>query len=155
MKHIISFVIIALTCISLTGCGKQQNNTPDSNAKYEIENAISDDTFKSIIEGDVVPVEFILGTGGEDGYLQYSTKDSEIINDYINAFRQVTISEVVTDKEKMLYFCDAIVDYTFVLEDGTRVTFVTDLSTYVTNEDAQYILDNVQTLKNLNRKMQQ
>ncbi|HNZ99042.1 hypothetical protein [Ruminococcus sp.] len=44
-----------------------------------------------MIEGELTPVEIKFGMGGESGYEQFSTKDSEMISAYIDALRAVRI----------------------------------------------------------------
>lgn len=87
----------------------------------------SDDTFIHIIEGEIVPVEIKVGFGGENGYNQFSTKDSEMINEYIEAFKMVQIEQEIKDKDKMIFVADGIVEFQ---------------------------LYNVDTLHNLNRRIQ-
>ena len=94
MKSKIFFMAIML-CI-LTGCKNNSVYTydgDDTGYKYEIEKIVQDNTFSDILTGKKVPVEIRYGIGGEGGYEQYSTKDSGIINKYIEAFKEIKIKE--------------------------------------------------------------
>ena len=109
MKRLLIFVIFILSCSALfSGC-----NTDSKESNYDIERVFTDDTFKDIIEGNTKPVEIIVGFGGENGYDSFSTKDPAVIDEYINAFRNVTIEEEIKDKDKMISVADGIVDFTF------------------------------------------
>ncbi len=145
-KRILIFVIFILSCSTLlSGC--------NINTKYDIERVFTDDTFKNIIEGKTKPVEIIVGFGGENGYESFSTKDPAVIDEYINAFRNVTIEEEIKDKDKMIRVWDDIVDFTFKMDDETSITVGTDLVQYVTDYDRgiQYKLGNTDAIINLNR----
>ena len=126
------------------------------NHKYEIERAIPDDTFISIIEGETVPKEIIVGFGGENGYEQFSTKDPAMIAEYMNAFRNVTVEEI-TDKDKMIYVNDGIIDYIFIVDDDTKIIVGTDLTEYITdgNRGIQFHLGNTEKFNDLNKKLWQ
>ena len=145
-KRILIFVIFILSCSTLlSGC--------NINTKYDIERVFTDDTFKNIIEGKTKPVEIIVGFGGENGYESFYTKDPAVIDEYINAFRNVTIEEEIKDKDKMIRVWDDIVDFTFKMDDETSITVGTDLVQYVTDYDRgiQYKLGNTDAIINLNR----
>ena len=149
-KRILIFVIFILSCSTLlSGC--------NINTKYDIERVFTDDTFKNIIEGKTKPVEIIVGFGGENGYESFSTKDPAVIDEYINAFRNVTIEEEIKDKDKMIRVWDDIVDFTFKMDDETSITIGTDLVQYVTDYDRgiQYKLGNTDAIINLNRSIRE
>lgn len=153
MKRILVFVIFILLCSTLlSGCNK---DIIESN--YDIERVFTDDTFKNIIEGKTKPVEIIVGVGGENGYEDFSTKDPAMINEYINAFREVKIEEEIKDKDKMIYVADGIVDFTFKMDDETSITIGTDLVQYVTDHDRgiQFQLGNTDAIINLNRRIRE
>ena len=153
MKRILVFVIFILLCSTLlSGCNK---DIIESN--YDIERVFTDDTFKNIIEGKTKPVEIIVGVGGENGYEDFSTKDPAMINEYINAFREVKIEEEIKDKDKMIYVADGIVDFTFKMDAETSITIGTDLVQYVTDHDRgiQFQLGNTDAIINLNRRIRE
>ena len=152
MKKRYRLLLIPLfSCILLlSGCNE---NIPKH--EYEIEDVYSNDSFYSIIEGESVPVEIRFGIGGESGYIQFSTKDTEMISAYIEAFRAVKIKQVITDENDMFFVMDGIEDYTFIMEDGTEICLGTDLSTYVTDREKnkQFVLENNDELRKLNDKI--
>lgn len=157
MKKILAISMMVLMFISITACGKNEDKQlkdKDTEAKYDIEYVFPDDTFISIIEGEQIPTEIIVGFGGENGYEQYSTKDPDTINEYIEAFRAVHIEEEIDEQDKMISVADGIIDYTFVLEGDVNVTLGTDLSEYVTDRERgiQFRLDNTNQLDDLNRR---
>lgn len=148
------FVPIIGCTLLLAGC----NDKKDENItkyKYEIEDVVSDETFSSVLEGKLIPVEIKFGMGGESGYEQFSTKDSEMISAYIDALRAVRIKKVITDEDDMFLVNDGIEDYSFIMEDGTKTGFGTDLSTYVMDREnnKQYVLENTDELDKLNDKI--
>ncbi len=148
------FVPIIGCTLLLAGC----NDKKDENItkyKYEIEDVVSDETFSSVLEGKMIPVEIKFGMGGESGYEQFSTKDSEMISAYIDALRAVRIKKVITDEDDMFLVNDGIEDYSFIMEDGTKTGFGTDLSTYVMDREnnKQYVLENTDELDKLNDKI--
>ena len=150
LKRILIFVIFILSCSTLLiGCS--------INTKYDIERVFRDDTFKNIIEGKTKPVEIIVGFGGENGYESFSTKDPAVIDEYINAFRNVTIEEKIKDKDEMISVADGIVDFTFKIDDTTSITIGTDLVKYVTDYDrgVQYKLGNTDAIIDLNRRIRE
>ena len=152
-KNIDILVIFILLCsILLSGC-----NINNIESNYDIERVFKDDTFKNIIEGKTKPVEIIVGFGGENGYESFSTKDPAVIDEYINAFRNVTIEEEINDKDKMISVWDGIVDFTFKMDDGTGITVGTDLVQYVTDYDKgiQFKLGNIDAIINLNRRIRE
>lgn len=157
MKKILLISMMVLMFLSITACGNNEDKQlkgEDTEEKYDIEYVFPDDTFISVIEGKQIPIEIIVGFGGENGYEQYSTKDPYTINEYIEAFRAVHIKEEIDEQDKMIFINDGIVDYTFVLEGDIKVTLVTDLSEYVTDRgrEIQFHLDNTNQLVDLNRR---
>lgn len=144
------FIPLFSCILLLVGC-----NESVPKHKYEIEDVYSDDSFNSIIEGELVPVEIKFGIGGEDGYIQFSTKDTEMISAYIEAFRTVKIKQVITDENDMIIVMDGIEDYAFIMEDGTKVYLGTYLSTYIMDRanNKQIVLENSDKLKKLNDKI--
>ncbi len=177
------FLLIGIMLCTLTGCKSRNsletvqelkdtsaNNTgydvqTDNNSidafncdnieyKYEIEQVFQDIAFSSILEGENLPVEIKYGMGGEGGYEQHSTKDPKIINEYIEAFKEIKIKEVITNQDDMIVVFDGIEDYTFILEDGTEIVIGTDCSTYVRDSDIEYVLENNERLFELNKLLQ-
>ncbi len=129
-------------------------NCDDMEYKFDIEKVFHDIAFSSIIEGENVPVEIKYGMGGEGGYRQYSTKDTKIINEYIEAFKEIKIKEAITNQDDMIVVHDGIEDYIFILEDGTEIVVGTDCSTYVRDSDIEYVLENNERLFELNKLLQ-
>ena len=155
--HILVISMMVLMFLSITACGKaedKQLKDEDTEKKYDIEYVFPDDTFISVIEGEKIPIEIIVGFGGENGYEQYSTKEPDTINEYIEAFRSVHIKEEIDEQDRMISVADGIIDYTFVLEGDVKVTLGTDLSEYVTDRGRgiQFHLDNTNQLNDLNRQ---
>ena len=70
---LVLFVIICV--VSFVSCSEQK----ESDEEYEIERVFPDDTFISIIEGNTLPKEIVVGFGGENGYEKFSTKDPAMI----------------------------------------------------------------------------
>ena len=157
MKKILAISVMTLMFLSVTACEKaedKQFKDEGTEGKYDIEYVFPDDTFISIIEREQVPTEIIVGFGGENGYEQYSTRDPDAINEYIEAFRAVHIEDEIDEQDKMISVADGIIDYTFVLEGDVKVTLGTDLSEYVTDRERgiQFHLDNTDQLNDLNRR---
>ena len=99
----------------------------------------------------------MVGFGGENGYEKFSTKDPAMIDAYIRAFRNVIIEEEITDKDKMYYVADGVIDYTFIVDDDTKITIGTDLTEYITdrNRGIQFHLGNTEQFNDLNKKLRQ
>lgn len=112
-----------------------------------------DQKFSDVIHGNNVPVEIIFGVGGECGYVQYSTRDPEMINEYIEAFKEIRIEEEITNPKDMIVVYDGIEDYSFVFDDGTEIVVGTYLSTYVNDSDIEYVLENNEKLRELNARI--
>ncbi|MCR4650463.1 MAG: hypothetical protein K5662_01775 [Lachnospiraceae bacterium] len=150
---LVLFVIICV--VSFVSCSEQKES--DEEYEYEIERVFPDDTFISIIEGNTLPKEIVVGFGGENGYEQFSTKDPAMIDAYIRAFRNVIIEEEITDKDKMCYVADGVIDYIFMVDDDTEITIGTDLTEYITdrNRGIQFHLGNTEQFNNLNKKLWQ
>ena len=159
MKNRIRFLIIGIFILSsitlLSGCSSKTKGDDDKKTKYDVERVFVDDTFIDIIEGKIKPVEIIVGFGGENGYESFSTKDPDMIDEYINAFREVKISEEIKDKDKMIFVADGIVDFTFKVDDETGITIGTDLVKYVTDDERkmQFHLGNTDAINSLNKRI--
>lgn len=154
MKKILIISTMILMLLSIAACGGTEDKVGDTGAAYDIEYVFPNDTFISVVEGEQIPIEIIVGFGGENGYEQYSTKDTDTINEYIEAFRSVHIKEEIEEQDKMIFVADGIIDYTFVLEGDVKVTLGTDLSEYVTDRGRgiQFHLDNTNQLDDLNSR---
>ena len=150
---LVLFVIICV--VSFVSCNEQKES--DEEHEYEIERVFPDDTFISIIEGNTLPKEIVVGFGGENGYEKFSTKDPTMIDAYIRAFRNVIIEEEITDKDKMCYVADGVIDYIFIVDDDTKITIGTDLTEYITdrNRGIQFHLGNTEQFNDLNKKLWQ
>ena len=149
-------VLFAIICaVSFVSCSEQKESYEEY--EYEIERVFPDDTFISIIEGNTLPKEIVVGFGGENGYEKFSTKDPAMIDAYIRAFRNVIIEEEITDKDKMCYVADGVIDYIFIVDDDTKITIGTDLTEYITdrNRGIQFHLGNTEQFNDLNKKLWQ
>lgn len=151
-------IVLLLCMVASSGCSQKYNGVhihSNTDINYEIKTVLDDDIFIRIIDGEMIPVEIKYGIGEEGGYTQYSTKDPETINEYIEAFRMVHISKIITNKDEMIFVTDGIQDYTFVMEDGTEITLGTDLNLYVfdKNRNREFILENTEKLNELNRML--
>lgn len=124
-----------------------------SGATCDIETVFDDPVFVQIMEGEIVPVEVRHGLGGEGGYSQDVSQDPEVIKAYIEAFRNMKIKEILTDKDDFNYVSDGINDYIFYLEDGSEVMVSMDLSMYVIKDGKQYVFEYSQELHDLNEQI--
>lgn len=136
--------LIGITLCLLTGCKN------DREYRYAIEEVFPDNAFSDILKGESIPAEIKYGMGGEGGYQQYSTQDPKIINEYIEAFKEIKIKEVITNQDDMITVVDGIEDYIFILEDGPEIVLGTDCSTYVCDGNIEYVLENNEKLLELN-----
>ena len=93
---------------------------------YAVQAIYDDEAFNRIIEGKETPVAVFYGQGGEGGYVTSDSDDPEVINEFIEAFRELKIKEVITDPDKMNYVMDGGEDIVFGLEDGSQVNIVLD-----------------------------
>ena len=99
--------------------------------EYDIEKVFTDPAFSQIMHGDTIPCMVIHGIGSEGGYEQYSTSDRYMILDYIKVFRKFKIDDVITDKEKMVFVDDAVNNYIFCMDDGSKVIVSIEANRYV------------------------
>lgn len=155
MRRKVIAVWMVMCLLIFAGCGKADSSTEATDyPKYDMEKVVGDETFHKILQGSIVPVEIIFGIGGESGYETYSTKDPEMIQSYIEAFRKISIKMCVTEADEKVYIMDGIEDYTFIMEDGSKCFFSTYCSLYmercVNNENIQYVLEHVDELKRVN-----
>lgn len=156
MKKIIVFAICVMCLFTSVGCGTTDKHTKKKDQiseQYAIEKVFHDQKFSDVIHGNNVPVEIIFGVGGECGYVQYSTRDPEMINEYIEAFKEIRIEEEITNPKDMIVVYDGIEDYSFVFDDGTEIVVGTYLSTYVNDSDIEYVLENNEKLRELNARI--
>ena len=119
--------------------------------QYDIETAFDSKDFIKIIEGDITPVEIRHGLGGEEGYSQDVTKDSKIISDYIDAFRNYKLKEIIKDEDDFHHVVDGINDYVFFFDDGSSVMISLELNSYVIKDGKQYVFEYSQELQDLNK----
>ena len=158
MKNKIIVIAILTIGFLLTGCA--QNNGVINHAseqtdygKYPITYVFDNSQFVSIIEGEALPVEIRHGLGGEGGYEQWSSRDSEMISRYIDVLRGLEIKREITDENEFVYVADGINDYIFYLEDGTEILISMDLNAYVKKGDKQYEFKYSDDLNALNKKL--
>ena len=116
---------------------------------YPVEEVFPDSLFVSIIDGETVPVKLICGSGGEGGYNSYPVTDPGKIKEFIEAFRMMTIKEVITDRDEMNNIMDGITDLIFETEDGRQTLANFDCCTYVMTDDEQYVFENNEKLREL------
>ena len=148
-------IIIGLLSLTLfAACTNKTANTI-SLTQYDIEIPFTDPVFVQIIEGEITPVEITHAEGGEGGYNGYTTTDPEIIQRYIEAFREYKLKEIYTDENDFNYICDGINDYIFTLDDGTQVLISLDLSKYTIQGDKQYEFEFNEKLSELNKLIQE
>ena len=156
MERRILFGLMLTLPLLLAACVMPGNTGKTSNlSKYDIEQVFGDPEFRQVIEGDTTPKEVRYGLGGEQGYQQYSSKDPEMIQNYIDALRKCKIKEIITDRNDFIYVADAINDYTFVLDDGKEILISIDSNVYVTDVDneMQYVLEYNEKLNEMNKKI--
>ena len=106
------------------------------------------------MEGKIIPTEIRHGVGGEGGYIQYPSKDTEVINKYIEALREFKIEKTIEDQNDFEYVADAVNDYIFYLEDGREFLISIDLDAYVIDREkgVQYVFEFNKKLSDLNRE---
>ena len=158
MRSRIIVIIILTIGLLFTGCA--QNNGVINHAseqknygKYPITYVFDNSQFVSIIEGEVLPVEICHGLGGEGGYEQWSSRDSEMISRYIDVFRGMEIKREITDENEFVSVADGINDYIFYMEDGTEILISMDLNAYVKKDDKQYEYKYSDELNALNKEL--
>lgn len=157
-----SIFLVVLILVICSGCTNREIETEevktgeksDVQTGYDIEKVFPDPLFSEIMEGKIIPVEFRHGFGGEAGYFQYPSKDSEVIKKYIEALKEFRIEKIIEDKDKFVNVCDAVNDYIFILDDGREILISIDLNAYVIDMDKgiQYVLEYNETLNKLNRE---
>ena len=177
-KHLV-MVICAGLLISLVGCGSKDSldtvvtshdianatvtslepatsQEPDTGTQqdtitYDIENAVTDPTLISIIQGDIEPIKVIYGRGGEAGYDQYESTDDIMIKSMINGLRLLHLSDILYGD--VPYIADGNEDIIFCLEDGTKVSIAFDGKSYVhteqNNQPVVYVFSNIDTLSEI------
>ena len=158
MKNKIIVIIILTIGLLITGCAQNkgvinQASEQTGYGKYPISYVFDNSQFVSIIEGEVLPVEIRHGLGGEGGYEQWSSRDSEMISRYIDVLRGLEIKREITDKNEFVFVADGINDYIFYLEDGTEILISMDLNAYVKKGDKQYEFKYSDDLNALNKEL--
>ena len=157
-----SIFLVVLILVICSGCTNREIETEevktgeksDVQTGYDIEKVFPDPLFSEIMEGKIIPVEFRHGFGGEAGYFQYPSKDSEVIKKYIEALKEFRIEKIIEDKDQFVNVCDAVNDYIFILNDGRETLISIDLNAYAIDMDKgiQYVLEYNETLNKLNRE---
>ncbi|MBR1854894.1 MAG: serpin family protein [Lachnospiraceae bacterium] len=144
------YVIVILCILGIAGCG-----TPAQNADKECDiekiyhNTNAD--IVAILQGDTVPKEVIYGMGGEDGYRQWSSEDTQMITNFIDALRDVKVEKKLTDRDEFILIQDYIEDVIFILQDDRQVQVSFDGGRYITLPEAQYALSNLDDLNQLEK----
>ncbi|SCW62053.1 hypothetical protein SAMN02910456_02208 [Ruminococcaceae bacterium YRB3002] len=117
-------------------------------AGYDICRIVTDGLLEDILEGKESPVEVRYGVGGEQGYITSTTRDPEVIRGFIEALREITIKERITDRDRMGYAADGNADITLEMEDGrtAKIQLDRDAGTKVHTDNAVYLLDNTDKL---------
>ena len=162
MKKYSVFMVILILAIIGSGCTNRENEAKSEKIEdvsvfetgYDIEKVFPDPIFAQIVEGKIIPKEIRHGVGGEGGYIQYPSKDSEVINKYIEALKEFKIKEVIEDENEFKYTADAVNDYIFYLEDGRELLVSIDLNAYVIDMEKgiQYVLEFNKKLSDLNKE---
>ncbi len=130
----------------------------DENAEssvYDIERIYQDDLFKKIIEGDETPVLVGYGLGGEGGYVTAVSDEAEVINGFIEAFREVTIKSTDHNPESNMYVADGGEDIIFGMEDGRQFNIAMDGRIWIHTDDVVFELDNIGRLSEMCVMMQE
>lgn len=148
---VITFFLVLLAACGQAGVDVTQvaDHKIDSKYHYPIQEVVDDEIFTRMIEGELVPIEVKRGIGGEGGYLQETSNNTEVISQCIEALKKIKIQKVITDPEEMICIIDGVVDYIFVMEDGTELVLGTDLSTYVRKNGVEYVLEETEALRSL------
>ncbi len=124
-------------------------------AVYDIERIYPDDLFKKIIEGDETPVLVGYGLGGESGYVTAESDEAEVINGFIEAFREVTIKSTDHNPESDMYVADGGEDIIFGMEDGRQFHIAMDGRIWIHTDDVVFELDNTGRLSEMCVMMQE
>lgn len=157
-----SIFLVVLVLVICSGCTNREIETKevktveksDVQKKYDIEKVFPDPLFSEIVEEKIIPVEFRHGFGGEAGYFQYPSKDSEVIKKYIEALKEFRIEKIIEDKDQFVDVFDAVNDYIFILDDGREILISIDLNAYVIDREkgVQYVFEFNKKLSDLNRE---
>jgi hypothetical protein len=162
MKRCSIFMVILILGMIGSGCTNRESETNKAKiedvsvveVQYDIEKVFPDPLFAEIVEGKIIPTEIRHGVGGEGGYIQYPSKDTEVINKYIEALREFKIEKTIEDQNDFEYVADAVNDYIFYLEDGREFLISIDLNSYVIDREkgVQYVFEFNKKLSDLNRE---
>ena len=162
MKKYSIFLVILIIAVIGSGCTGRESEEIETKTEtvsvtetgYDIEKVFPDPLFARIVEGKIIPKEIRHGVGGEGGYIQYPSKDPEVINAYIEALKEFKIKEIIEDKNDFEYVADAVNDYIFYLEDGREFLISIDLNVYVIDREKgiQYVLEFNKKLSDLNKE---
>ena len=162
MKRCSIFMVILILGMIGSGCTNRESEANKAKiedvsvveVQYDIEKVFPDPLFADIVEGKIIPTEIRHGVGGEGGYIQYPSKDPEVINKYIEALREFKIEKIVEDQNDFKYVADAVNDYIFYLEDGREFLISIDLDAYVIDREkgVQYVFEFNKKLSDLNRE---
>lgn len=121
-----------------------ENNGSD--APYEIEQVYKDKLFHQILTGEKSPIIVAYGLGGEGGYVTAQSQDKEVIDAFIEAFRELTVSRADDDAP---YTADGGEDIAFGMEDGTQFEITLDARTLIHTDKAVYRIGNTGKLDDI------
>ncbi len=122
---------------------------------YDIERIYPNDLFMKIIEGDEMPIFVGYGLGGESGYVSAVSDDAEVINGFIEAFREVTIKSTDHNPESHMYVADGGEDIVFEMEDGRQFNIAMDGRIWIHTDDVVFELGNTAMLSDMCVMMQE
>ena len=141
---------------SAGGRGRLQSaqSSDDEDGVYDIERIYTDDLMREIVEGDEMPIFVGYGLGGESGYVSAMSDDPEIIDGFIEAFREVKIGSTKHDSTDM-YVADGGEDIVFVMEDGRQFNIAMDGRIWIHTDDVVFELGNTAKLSEMCVMMQE
>ena len=122
---------------------------------YDMERIYNNDLFTKILQGEITPMTVLYGLGGEGGYVTAISQEQEIINGFIEAFRDVKICNTSHGSEGEVYVFDGGEDIVFGMEDGSQFNITMDGRRWIHVADVVFELDNTAKLSEMCVMMQE
>lgn len=124
---------------------------------YDIEKAVKDPVFVSIMENEAKPVKVVYGRGTENGYEQYISTEEDMIACITDSLRAFTIKEIIKDEVDNVDDSGEYDEITFYMEDGTKASVVINDKNTVHAEDGNdpviYVFDSCNFLTSFENMM--
>ncbi len=131
------------------GAPAPETSAPELDPSVDLSEFNNDALLLDILEGREIPRLVEYGYSGEAGYSLCAADERAIIDEFIEALREINVEDCISETEQIHYYADASSDVIFTLPDGRQARLSFDNLEYMYVGNTTYKISRSVRLSNI------